>query len=150
MQTMDTNGRPVQPSWLNRLDGGFESPPIGLGIGVDPRDFALPNYYFADVVDEDGDLLHYVDDNETFIQRTMLPDGSQFAYHAVATNLADGNLIAAAPELCSELKSLVGWAEEYMKYHIEKFYGGNKEGVSGLHPQIETARAALAKARGES
>ncbi|MGY5875635.1 MAG: hypothetical protein RTU30_07810 [Candidatus Thorarchaeota archaeon] len=71
MQAVDTMGRPVQPSWLNRLDGGFESPPVGLGISVDPRDFSLPSYYHADIVDTNGDLLHYVDDNETFIVRLM-------------------------------------------------------------------------------
>lgn len=72
MQVIDTAGRPVMPSWLaQNIRGEFGSPPIGFGIGVNPLDFSLPNYYYADIVDESGEIVHYVDVNDTFIVRMM-------------------------------------------------------------------------------
>ncbi len=70
MQVIDIKGRPVMPSWLaENLRGEYGSPPIGFGIGVNPFDFSLPNYYYADIVDEFGNIIHYVDVNDTFIVR---------------------------------------------------------------------------------
>lgn len=69
MQTIDTKGRPLSPSWLSRLtsESGFQSPPIGLGMSVSPQSFDLPTYYYAEFTNPEGDLIHYVNDNETFI-----------------------------------------------------------------------------------
>ncbi|MHA2163454.1 MAG: hypothetical protein ACXABF_13620 [Candidatus Thorarchaeota archaeon] len=70
MQAIDTIGRPVSPSWLARLNSGnFATPPIGLGVPVHPRDFSLPDYYYGDIVNPDGDVVHYVGENDTFIVR---------------------------------------------------------------------------------
>ncbi|MHA2361800.1 MAG: hypothetical protein ACXAB6_07730, partial [Candidatus Thorarchaeota archaeon] len=70
MQAIDTIGRPVSPSWLARLNSGsFATPPIGLGVPVHPRDFSLPDYYYGDIVNTDGDVVHYVGENDTFIVR---------------------------------------------------------------------------------
>jgi hypothetical protein len=71
MQAIDEEGRPVSPSWLSRMGTGFETPPIGLGESVNPRDFSLPNYYYADIVDTNEEIVHYVLDNETFIVRLL-------------------------------------------------------------------------------
>ena len=71
MQAIDTEGRPVSPSWLARMETGFETPPIGLGASVNPRDYSLPNYYYADIVDTNEEIIHYVGDNETFIVRLL-------------------------------------------------------------------------------
>ncbi|MBD3406961.1 MAG: hypothetical protein GF411_12660 [Candidatus Lokiarchaeota archaeon] len=70
MQAVDTDGRPVTPSWLNRLTtDGFQSPPIAVGMNVNPTQFELPKYYFADMIDPSGDVIHYIGDNDTFIVR---------------------------------------------------------------------------------
>ncbi len=69
MKAIDQEGRPVTPSWLARLQSGtFETPPIGLGKEVNVGHFALPERYYAEVIDNDGNILHYVDayDNFTF------------------------------------------------------------------------------------
>jgi hypothetical protein len=72
MQVVDVEGRPVAANWLVSADtGAYVSPPIGFGVPVIPTDFSLPNYYYADIVGEDGRLLHYVDVNDTFIVRMM-------------------------------------------------------------------------------
>jgi len=72
MQVVDTEGRPVSPSWLtSNVRGEYGSPPLGFGIGVSPLDFSLPNYYYADIVDESYRILHYADVNDTFIVRMM-------------------------------------------------------------------------------
>jgi hypothetical protein len=72
MQAIDTMGRPVSPSWLARLQqGGYESPPLGLATDVDPREFSLPDYYYADIVNEDEQIMHYAGVNDTFIVRMM-------------------------------------------------------------------------------
>jgi len=78
MQVVDTEGRPVSPSWLARIESGtFETPPIGLGIHVPSSEFKLPRYYYAEVIDDDGNLLHYVDygDNFTLSMRANVPLG---------------------------------------------------------------------------
>ncbi len=69
LNAIDTDGHPVSPSWLAALDGGFPSPPIGLGTAVSPRDFSLPDYYYGDIIDPSGDIVHYVAENDTFIVR---------------------------------------------------------------------------------
>jgi hypothetical protein len=72
MQTIDTMGRPASPSWLSALEGGgFLTPPIGLGKPVDPRDFQLPDYYYADIVNPQGDVTHFVDVDDVFTVRMM-------------------------------------------------------------------------------
>jgi hypothetical protein len=68
MQGIDQNGRPVSPSWLSRLQSGsYETPPIALGTVVNPRDFSLPSYYYSEITDLNGDIVHYVSDNDTFV-----------------------------------------------------------------------------------
>jgi hypothetical protein len=72
MHTIDQLGRPVSPSWLSRLQSGaFTTPPIGLGVSVNPNDFFLPQYYYADIVNPSNEIIHYVGDNDTFIVRMM-------------------------------------------------------------------------------
>ncbi|MCK5264990.1 MAG: hypothetical protein KAR03_05230, partial [Candidatus Thorarchaeota archaeon] len=72
MQVIDTDGRPVSSSWLTAAtEGRYASPPLGLGMAVNPLDFSLPDYYYADIVDETGRILHYADVNDTFIVRMM-------------------------------------------------------------------------------
>ncbi len=72
MQVIDTHGRPVSSSWLTAAtEGRYASPPMGLGMAVNPHDFSLPDYYYADIVDETGRILHYADVNDTFIVRMM-------------------------------------------------------------------------------
>ncbi|MDF1539498.1 MAG: hypothetical protein P1Q69_11415, partial [Candidatus Thorarchaeota archaeon] len=67
MHAVDQLGRPVSPSWLARLDSGaFETPPIGLGTDVNVGRCALPDYYYAEVVDEFDEILHYVDSYDDF------------------------------------------------------------------------------------
>ncbi|TET13136.1 MAG: hypothetical protein E3J82_03485, partial [Candidatus Thorarchaeota archaeon] len=68
LNAIDTDGHPVSPSWLAG-EGGFPSPPIGLGTAVSPRDFSLPDYYYGDIIDPSGDIVHYVAENDTFIVR---------------------------------------------------------------------------------
>ena len=65
MHVLDTEGRPVSPSWLARVESGtFETPPIGVGVPVTASDFVLPRYYYAEIIDSAGDILHYVEDDE--------------------------------------------------------------------------------------
>ena len=72
MQVIDTDGIPVSSSWLTAAtEGRYASPPMGLGMAVNPLDFSLPDYYYADIVDETGRILHYADVNDTFIVRMM-------------------------------------------------------------------------------
>ncbi len=72
MQVIDTDGRPVMPSWFaDNIRGEYGSPPIGFGIGINPLEFSLPNYYYADIVGETGRIIHFVDVNDTFIVRMM-------------------------------------------------------------------------------
>jgi hypothetical protein len=57
MEAIDSLGRPVTPSWLARqTTGSFESPPIGLGVDINPAQFALPDYYYGEITDIDGNL----------------------------------------------------------------------------------------------
>jgi hypothetical protein len=70
MQAIDTLGRPVTPSWLASVNaGGFAVPPLGLGIDVASYVFELPQYYYAEVTDGAGDILHYVDVGDEFTLR---------------------------------------------------------------------------------
>ncbi len=72
MQAIDTMNRPASPSWMSALEGGgFITPPIGLGVPVDPRDFELPSYYYADIVNPMGEITHYVDVGDIFTVRMM-------------------------------------------------------------------------------
>ena len=72
MQAIDVDGKPVSPSWLARLNSGsFATPPIGLGVPVDPQEFSLPSYYYADIVNPDEEVIHYISDNDTFIVQIM-------------------------------------------------------------------------------
>jgi len=72
MQVIDTDGKPVSSSWLtSAAEGRYGSPPLGLGMAVNPLDFSLPDYYYGDIVDETGRILHYADVNDTFIVRLM-------------------------------------------------------------------------------
>ncbi|MBN2228460.1 MAG: hypothetical protein JW779_02630 [Candidatus Thorarchaeota archaeon] len=72
MQVIDTDGRPVSPSWLaSNTRGEYGSPPIGFGTAVNPLDFSLPDYYYADIVDETSHIMHYADVNDTFIVRLI-------------------------------------------------------------------------------
>ena len=78
MQVGDNEGRPISPSWLARIESGaFETPPIGLGAHVPESEFKLPRYYYAEVIDDHGNLLHYVDygDNFTLSMRANVPFG---------------------------------------------------------------------------
>ncbi len=70
MQVIDTDGRPVSSSWLtSAVEGRYGSPPMGLGMPVNPLEFSLPDYYYGDIVDESGRIMHYADVNDTFILR---------------------------------------------------------------------------------
>ncbi len=70
MQAVDTDGRPIAPSWLaSTTRGEYASPPIGFEKPVNPLDFSLPDYYYADIIDESNRILHYADVNDTFIVR---------------------------------------------------------------------------------
>ncbi|NWF95990.1 MAG: hypothetical protein HXY34_07580 [Candidatus Thorarchaeota archaeon] len=60
MQAVDTLNRPSSPSWLAAVGRGFETPPLGLETDVDPRSFGLTEYYYAEVTDLSGNLLHHV------------------------------------------------------------------------------------------
>ncbi|TFG29335.1 hypothetical protein EU528_09830, partial [Candidatus Thorarchaeota archaeon] len=72
MQVIDTYGRPVSSSWIaSAVEGRYGSPPLGLGMPVNPLDFSLPDYYYADIVDETGRIMHYADVNDTFVFRMM-------------------------------------------------------------------------------
>jgi len=72
MQVIDVEGHPIAANWLVAAETGkYISPPIGFGVPVIPTDFSLPNYYYADIVGEDGKIIHYVDVNDTFIVRMM-------------------------------------------------------------------------------
>ena len=72
MQVVDVEGHPVAANWLVAAETGkYVSPPIGFGVAVIPTEFSLPNYYYADIVGEDGRVLHYTDVNDTFIVRMM-------------------------------------------------------------------------------
>ncbi|MCK5239240.1 MAG: hypothetical protein KAR33_06820, partial [Candidatus Thorarchaeota archaeon] len=78
MNAIDQLGRPVSTSWLARLKSGtFETPPIAIGAYLITGQFALPDYYYAEVVDENDELLHYVDayDNFTFKLQANEPFG---------------------------------------------------------------------------
>ncbi|MBY8997494.1 MAG: hypothetical protein KGD60_07170 [Candidatus Thorarchaeota archaeon] len=67
MQAIDTLGRPATPSWLASVNaGGFAVPPLGLGIDIASHVFELPQYYYAEVTDGAGDILHYVDVGDEF------------------------------------------------------------------------------------
>ncbi|MFX1605487.1 MAG: hypothetical protein ACFFDD_06230 [Promethearchaeota archaeon] len=67
MQAIDTLGRPATPSWLAAVNaGGFAVPPIGLGIDVASHVYELPNYYYAEVTDSVGNIIHYVDVGDEF------------------------------------------------------------------------------------
>ncbi|MFW9966440.1 MAG: hypothetical protein ACFFEA_04740 [Candidatus Thorarchaeota archaeon] len=72
LQAVDTLGRPISPSWLAKAEAGeYATPPIGLGIEVPRSDFALPSYYYAEVIDSAGDILHYVDVGDLFTFRLV-------------------------------------------------------------------------------
>ncbi|OLS30275.1 MAG: hypothetical protein ThorAB25_10860, partial [Candidatus Thorarchaeota archaeon AB_25] len=67
MQAIDTLGRPATPSWLASVNaGGFAIPPLGLGVDIASHVFELPQYYYAEVTDGAGDILHYVDAGDEF------------------------------------------------------------------------------------
>ncbi len=67
MQAIDTLGRPATPSWLASVNaGGFAVPPLGLGVDIAPHIFELPKYYYAEVTDGTGQILHYVDAGDEF------------------------------------------------------------------------------------
>jgi len=90
MQVIDTDGKPVSSSWLTAAaEGRYGSPPIGLSMPVNPLEFSLPDYYYADIVDETGRILHYADVNDTFVVRlhstaeigsTLIPLVSQLTF----------------------------------------------------------------------
>ena len=68
LQVIDIIGRPVTPSWLAAVNaGGFAVPPLGLGIDVPSHVFELPKYYYAEITDTMGDILHYVDAGDEFV-----------------------------------------------------------------------------------
>ncbi|MGQ4911734.1 MAG: hypothetical protein ACP6KW_06135 [Candidatus Thorarchaeota archaeon] len=70
MQAIDTLGRPATPSWLASINAGtYAVPPIGLGVDVDPRIVQLPEYYYAEVTDLAGDIIHYVEPGDEFVFR---------------------------------------------------------------------------------
>ncbi|MHA1927327.1 MAG: hypothetical protein ACTSV2_01975 [Candidatus Thorarchaeota archaeon] len=76
MQAIDELGRPVSPSWLSRLQSGdFITPPLALNTELNPHDFSLPQYFYGDIVDESGNLLHYATNNDTFIVRLLSNNG---------------------------------------------------------------------------
>ena len=72
MQVIDTNGNPIMSSWFaENIQGQYGSPPIGFSIGVNPLEFSLPEYYYADIINEAGNPLHYVDVGDEFIVRMV-------------------------------------------------------------------------------
>ncbi|MFX1472927.1 MAG: hypothetical protein ACFFBM_10520 [Promethearchaeota archaeon] len=72
LQAVDTLGRPITPSWLAKAEAGeYATPPIGLGMEVPRSDFALPEYYYAEVIDGTGNILHYVDVGDLFTFRMV-------------------------------------------------------------------------------
>lgn len=72
LQTIDTEGKPTQAPWIAAsVRGQRYSPPIGFGMPVNPFDFSLPDYYYAEIVDEAGSILHYADVNDTFVVRML-------------------------------------------------------------------------------
>lgn len=72
------------------------------------------------------------------IDRVVVKGGAEIAYMARSANGADVRLIAAAPELLEAL--------EFALAALEDVFGKNKVDVGA----INTARAAIAKARGEA
>ncbi len=67
MQAIDTLGRPATPSWLASVNAGrFAVPPLGVGVDVASHIFEIPKYYYAEIVDGAGDILHYVDAGDEF------------------------------------------------------------------------------------
>ncbi len=72
LQTIDSDGKPTVAPWIAASVRGQQySPPIGFGMPVNPFDFSLPDYYYAEIVDETGSILHYADVNDTFIVRML-------------------------------------------------------------------------------
>jgi hypothetical protein len=72
LQVIDSKGRPTAASWLSAaVTGDYASPPIGFSMAVNPFDFSLPDYYYADIVNEEGDIMHYSGVNDTLIVRMM-------------------------------------------------------------------------------
>ncbi len=71
------------------------------------------------------------------IDRVVVKGGAEIAYMARSANGADVRLIAAAPELLEAL--------EFSLAALEDVFGKNKVDVGA----INTARAAIAKARGQ-
>ena len=65
-------------------------------------------------------------------------------FYGGETAEANAALIAAAPELYAALEAMVARFDEYNAHYI---YDGN--GVIPARPELDKARAALAKARGE-
>ncbi|MFX0045347.1 MAG: hypothetical protein ACFE8Z_05825, partial [Candidatus Hermodarchaeota archaeon] len=87
MHVLDTDGNPVSPSWLARVESGtFETPPIGVGAPVTAADFVFPRYYYAEITDSEGDILHYVKDDEfTFRMLSNYPFGEVLVPFCVLT-----------------------------------------------------------------
>jgi len=72
MQVIDTDGKPVSPSWLARAQAGeFGSPPLCLGREVPVSEFAVPRYYYAEAVNDYGSIIHYVDYGTNFTLRMI-------------------------------------------------------------------------------
>jgi hypothetical protein len=72
MQVIDKNGTPISPSWLaNQQAGEFGSPPLGLGRTVPPSGVNIPRYYYAEVTDLAGNIIHYVDYGTSFTFRMV-------------------------------------------------------------------------------
>ncbi len=68
LQIIDTKNSAASPSWLAALSGGgFETPPLGLEMRVKRVDFGLPNYYYAEVTDTEGDIIHHVEFDDVFV-----------------------------------------------------------------------------------
>ncbi|MFX1485292.1 MAG: hypothetical protein ACFFCP_19130, partial [Promethearchaeota archaeon] len=98
MQAIDTLGRPATPSWLASVNaGGFAVPPLGLGVDIESHVFELPKYYYAEVVDDVGNILHYVDVGEQFtlnleanepLGAVVLPFATTYGEHTRAYNFS--------------------------------------------------------------
>jgi len=72
MHVLDTEGRPVSPSWLARVESGFfKTPPIGVGEQITAPELTLPRYYYAEITDAVGNILHYVDVGDQFTFRMV-------------------------------------------------------------------------------
>jgi hypothetical protein len=99
-------------------------------------------YYGTDVLTESGELIVYrLGSSDTAPSERATPNGYDGHYERAET-LANARLIAAAPDLLAALKALVAG--------VERDDNPLDEGHFQDSPEMEDARAAIAKAEGHS